>query len=61
MPRKDRWEYHEVKCGKTDRLTPKEEEFRDENPRKHKVHHVGCDNPLHDVRNLGRAAKKIFK
>jgi len=51
--------YHEVKAGNSSHSTG-ERKFRDDNPRKYKTVNVDGDNPLHDVRELGRKAKKVW-
>jgi len=52
-----RWTNHEVKCGCNDRKPPlaqRERELREKNPNKFEVHNIGCNNPLHLVREVKR-------
>ena len=49
----------EVKAGKSSQSS-KEREWQKTNPRKYTIKEVDGDNPLHDVREFGRKAKKIW-
>ena len=49
----------EIKAGKSSQSS-KERELQKANPRKYTIKHVDGDNPLHDVRESGRKAKKVW-